>query len=316
MGDAMLRQKILPAILVVLPATAALMAQTTIVEATADACRTRPGSATPPGSRWYYRVNRIDNHRCWYLSSQRVEVRSRERGALFVRRRLAHRSTSVVPKRLAQQDRQLDPRTATAQITSRRSRIGPGACNAPRFCCALARPDQLRRLWTRAKLRRRVIPIPIQRKCANALDAYRGHQARWTAADASAGEAAFGQVFLGGALVTALLVAGGVFHLARRPRRTHPHDQWCAAADRLDQRRHKLARSAEPVGNRLAAGTRHDAFIRPAPTATDQADDLKTSLRELTRDLQRAGLARVSPQSFAPRTRTGRSGGVLKQVRA
>jgi len=291
------------------------MAQTTIVEATADACRTRPGSATPPGSRWYYRVNRIDNHRCWYLSSQRVEVRSRERGALFVRRRLAHRSTSVVPKRLAQQDRQLDPRTATAQITPDEAALAlehatlldfaarwPDLTNSQDLDAGKVATTGYTDTYPATNAQMPLMPI---------VDTKRAGQQQ-----TSAGEAAFGQVFLGGALVTALLVAGGVFHLARRPRRTHPHDQWCAAADRLDQRRHKLARSAEPVGNRLAAGTRHDAFIRPAPTATDQADDLKTSLRELTRDLQRAGLARVSPQSFALRTRTGRSGGVLKQVRA
>jgi hypothetical protein len=59
----MFKRKILPAIFVVLPAAAALTAQTATVEATADACRTRPGSATQPGAHWYYRVNRIDNHR-------------------------------------------------------------------------------------------------------------------------------------------------------------------------------------------------------------------------------------------------------------
>jgi hypothetical protein len=42
-------QKLLSAILVVLPATAALMARTTVVEAIADECKTRPGATTVCG---------------------------------------------------------------------------------------------------------------------------------------------------------------------------------------------------------------------------------------------------------------------------
>jgi hypothetical protein len=295
----MLRHKILPAILVVLSASAALTTQPTIVEATPDACRTGPGSATPPGSRWYYHVNRINNHRCWYLSSQRVEVRSRVRGALFVRRHLAHRSASVLLKRLAQ-DRQLDPRTATAHMTPDEAALPVEQATLLDFA-ARWHPTNSQDLdadkvattnyadtYPATNAQMPLMPI-VDTKQA-------GQQ------QTSAGEAAYGQAFLGGALAAALLAAGGGFYLARRPHRPRPHDQWCA--DRPDQRWHKVARSAEPARNRLAARTRHDASVRSAPTPTDPVDDVKTSLRELTGDLQRAGLARVSPQSFAPRTRT------------
>jgi hypothetical protein len=41
----------------------------------ADACLTQPNLESPPGSHWYYRVDRSSNRRCWYLGAQGVQVR-------------------------------------------------------------------------------------------------------------------------------------------------------------------------------------------------------------------------------------------------
>jgi hypothetical protein len=79
---------------------------------------------------------------------------------------------------------------------------------------------------------------------------------------ASAREAAFGPVFLGGALMTAQALAGGVFSLTHPSRRTHPRDRWRAAA-------------AEPAGNRLAAEARRDASVWRALTPTERTRDLQ-----------------------------------------
>jgi hypothetical protein len=107
----MLRQKLLPAMLAILPATGALTAQTTIVEATTDPCRTRPGSGAPAGSHWYYRINRGDNHRCWYLSS--LEARSARRGASVVRRDFISRRTRPTQH---VSESEIDTRTPSAQM--------------------------------------------------------------------------------------------------------------------------------------------------------------------------------------------------------
>ena len=309
----MLRQKLLPAILVVLPATAALTAQTTMVEATADECRTRPGSVAPSGSHWYYRIN---HRRCWFLSSQRMGVRSRtSQGASFGRRHVVGRSLSAVQKRLAQHDRQLDARIASAQTESAEAVLAVTRATAANFSTRwLDLPNsealEVRKIattsYTDASLAKdaeqHTPSVPVG-------DAKRSRQQQ----AAAAGEAALEIVFLGGALLTGLLVAGGVFHLARRPRRTHSSDQWCATAD---QRASATMSSQAPLirpGNRLAAGTRRNSFFGSALTPTNPAEDLETSLRVLTRDLRRVAAATVSPRSFSPRTRTGAPG---QRVRA
>ena len=299
-----------------MPATAALTAQTTIVEATADECRTRPGSAAPAGSHWYYRLNRIDHHRCWFLSSQRMEVRSRtSQGASFGRRHVVGRSLSAVQKRLAQDDRQLDARIAPAQTESAEAVLAVTGATVANFSTRwLDLPHsealEVRKVattsYTDASLAKdaeqHTPSVPVG-------DAKRAGQQQ----AAPAGEAALEIVFLGGALVTGLLVAGGVFHLARRPRRIHSRDQWYAAADQRASAMMSLQASRTRPGNRLAAGAQRNSFFRSALTPTNPAEDLETSLRELTRDLQRVAAGTVSYRSFSPRTRTAAPG---QRVRA
>jgi hypothetical protein len=59
-------RQLVPALLLVVPATTALWAGIEFVQAEEE-CRARPGSTSPPGSGWYYRVNRVDHRRCWFL---------------------------------------------------------------------------------------------------------------------------------------------------------------------------------------------------------------------------------------------------------
>ena len=166
----MLRQKLLPAIFVVLPATTALMAQSTLVEATVDECRIRPGSATPHGTHWYYRVNRVNNQHCWYLSSADTVVGAR--GAIAnAHRHLARRSTRVAPKQSPQYDRKLRPQTASVQMVPVRTALAGPRCPNHRSVNAQRRQTLLRagqisrnpEIWTCAKSRRKAMPIPIQR---------------------------------------------------------------------------------------------------------------------------------------------------------
>ena len=60
----------MPALLLVVPATAAVSASARIVQAVEE-CRLEPGWPAPSGSKWLSRINR-DHHRCWFLSSRAI----------------------------------------------------------------------------------------------------------------------------------------------------------------------------------------------------------------------------------------------------
>jgi hypothetical protein len=66
-------RQLVPALLLVVPATAALWASAEFVQA-AEECRARPGSTAPPGSGWYFRVNRADHRRCWFLGAKNAST--------------------------------------------------------------------------------------------------------------------------------------------------------------------------------------------------------------------------------------------------
>lgn len=72
----MLGTKILPAILVAVPATLWLAAQPSFGESAGDTCRSSPGAAAPQGLHWYYRVDRATKRHCWYLNSEGIHVHS------------------------------------------------------------------------------------------------------------------------------------------------------------------------------------------------------------------------------------------------
>ncbi|HUZ33409.1 MAG TPA: hypothetical protein VMV19_15090 [Xanthobacteraceae bacterium] len=71
----MRRTKILPAILAMVPATVFLTAQASLSEPAAQECKTSPGSATPKGGHWYYRIKGAGKQRCWYLSLVELQTR-------------------------------------------------------------------------------------------------------------------------------------------------------------------------------------------------------------------------------------------------
>jgi AraC-like DNA-binding protein len=66
----LLRRRLMPALLLVLPSAAALSASTGIVQAVEE-CRLERGWPAPSGSKWLSRIKR-DHRRCWFLSSKVV----------------------------------------------------------------------------------------------------------------------------------------------------------------------------------------------------------------------------------------------------
>src|SRR5947208_16398589 len=71
---------ILPAFLVLMPATILLTSHSSIAESTGDECRTKPGTSAPSGLHWYYRVDRTNNRHCWYLHAQGLQTHSQTNG--------------------------------------------------------------------------------------------------------------------------------------------------------------------------------------------------------------------------------------------
>jgi hypothetical protein len=59
-----------PAILILLPTAVFLKARTSFAQIVAADCITNPGSASPQGSHWYYRMDRMLYRRCWYLGTE------------------------------------------------------------------------------------------------------------------------------------------------------------------------------------------------------------------------------------------------------
>ena len=260
----MLRPKIQPAILVVLPATVLLTAQTSLGEPTAGGCRTGPGLTAPQGTHWYYRINRADNRRCWFLSSEGVKVRSHARGAM------SHvASPSPTPQHENAAETVRASQTTPAPTASAQKEPAQAAA------AELAFPgSSLREHGRRIDFAMRWPDLPnaqdldgsefsAMRNSYAERDAMAQIPLRWPvieaerAQQASAGEGAFGSVFLAGALVgmASLLLAGGVFKLARRPRQSYLRDDWCGAAGRPGPRRHMRADFVETGRSQVAGGS-------------------------------------------------------------
>jgi len=291
----MLGQKVLPAILLLLPATSALTVHTTVVEAASNQCKAKPDTAAPAGTRWYYRANRVDHSRCWFLSSQNVSVRSRLRQTASVTRgHFIRPSAGEVPD--AQQDR-IGPQIASA-IEPAEDRLATRQTMVPQLTTRAPDPPRSYEL-----LARKVATIPYRLSVASTQppsDAL--VQARPSGSQASAGVASFNFVFLGAAVATSLSLAGGVFHLTRR---VSCRDY--ALADRPNADRRTITYPPEPVVDSLEEAKQQLYSIgqptgwqptgrqttRRQPTGLT-AHDLNRSVRELRRNLERAGFARVA----------------------
>jgi hypothetical protein len=115
-GGSMSESKILPTILIILPSSVfLLLAHPGAGKAAAEKCNTRPSSSAPQGTHWYYRVNRTDNRRCWYLSSAGIKVPSHARGAMSD---AASPSPAPKPANASETARATPPQTTSAQIAS------------------------------------------------------------------------------------------------------------------------------------------------------------------------------------------------------
>ena len=274
-----LRRKFLSAIFVVLPATAALTAQTVVVEAASGECRAKPGPAAPQGSRWLYRVNRVDHRRCWFVSSQGAGGHSHMRRTASGRHRpfVRHSTRDVLNVRY---DHTVGPETASAQTAPTDTMLPLEQATHPDF--AARWPDLPS---SQDLLRRKIATITYARPANDASTSSTPLSGLDRAGERSSVGDPFNSVLLGGALTTSLFVAGGISYVVRRRRRT-PRDEryWNA----VEPHRCTVvpSRSGTPTGNKWRLQTRHHIAGRQASPPIAPADDPEADLRDIAFDLR------------------------------
>src|SRR5262245_44225696 len=98
----------------VVPLVIISTSQLSLAEPASDECKTKPGSSAPPGSHWYYRINRTDQRRCWFLGPEGAYVRSQARETasnVSLPRRTPPRENAVETARAIPVSKELPPRT-------------------------------------------------------------------------------------------------------------------------------------------------------------------------------------------------------------
>ncbi len=276
-----------PAILVVPLVTILSTAQTSLAEPAADECKTEPGSSAPPGSHWYYRVNRTDQRHCWYVGPEGAKVRSQAREA-----------PSRSPTRTPQRENAVE----TAGIIpapmelAQRTPLEAASTNSHGAAADFAVPSSdlpktpeldARELTTTNGYTPKHEPTDAQEEMPLIWPVLT--EAERTGLPDAARDSGPGPVLLVGALAMGLLCAGAIFKLARRHTQSYRRDR------RVVPRRPRQLRP----GQKMRAGTsklaapsssfagRSGAGARQRPVSVDPAHDIKASLRKVMDELQR-----------------------------
>src|SRR5262249_40655611 len=115
-------------------ATVLVTAQTSLAEPAADECKTKPGSSAPPGSHWYYLINRTDQRRCWFLGPEGAKVRSQARETasnVSSPTRTPPRENAVETARAIPASMELTQRTPLAAASTESHRVAAADFAAP-----------------------------------------------------------------------------------------------------------------------------------------------------------------------------------------
>ena len=294
----MLRPKILSAIFLITPGVVLLMAQAGFGEPAAEECKTKPGPNTPHGGHWFYRINRANQH-CWYLGSSDAHARS------------STVATTAVPAAQIKQDGQVadaapasTPQTTLASLPSPvTTTAAPVAATSTWPTVQPAEPVAFTTRWpdnlSRAKALEDAEPVAASNSYANDGTAADAAQmpAQWSALDAdervqqrTLAEAVLRYFsVVGGLAIPAVLLAGWAAKYARR----------------RDEREDELA-AGIMVAEDVPPNTRRSSPVVRRRTPTDPAQDLKTSLAELMRDLHRVDAVEEAQPLMRPAVRQRR----------
>src|SRR5215472_17586648 len=279
-----------PAILFTPLGTVLVSAQTSLAEPAAEECKTKPGSSAPPGSHWYYRINRTDQRRRWFRGPEGAKVRSQARETasnVSSPTRTLPRENAVETARAIPASMELAQRTPLEAAFTESHRVA-----AADFAAPSSDPPKIPDLDARE-------PTTISNNSTEAREPTNAQEemplmgpvvteAEHAGLQDPAREIAPMPVFLVGALMV-LLCAGAIFKLARRktqsyrrgrrvvssrPRRLHP-----GQAVRADM--NEAAVRSKDVARRSPTATRQ------RPSSIDSAHDIKASLRKIMDDLQK-----------------------------
>jgi hypothetical protein len=269
---------VVSALFVIVSAAAALSASAKFAQA-AEECRAAPGSTAPAGSKWYYRVNRADHRRCWFL-------RTNDGSMHFTRRR--HFSDDVTSGVLKEQQTVAQPEIDSSKIERAEDALPVAGTALPQV--AAPAPGA-----TAEYLVPRSIPtISFRRPSPDARTPSEPTVQMARAAEqrsAHVGNFTFTPVGFATAATTGLLFVGGGLFLRGFLRR---RSQKQAVLRGVEQQMAALfevpAVKAPPIASKLP---------NKLPIAID---DLTQSLRELRRNLRRADASiqrRFSERAFS-----------------
>ena len=299
-----------PAILFVLLGTVLVTAQTSLAEPAAEECKTKPGSSAPPGSHWYYRINRTDQRRCWFLGPEGAKVRSQARETasnVSSPTRTLPRENAVETARAIPASMELTQRTPLEAASTESHRVA-----AADFAAPSSDPPKIPDLDARE-------PMTISNNSTEAREPTDAQEempligpvvteVEHAGLQHPARETGSMPVFLVGALMM-LLCAGAIFKLARRktqsyrrgrrvvssrPRRLHPGQKMRANMSETAARSNDFAR-------RSVAGSPQ------RPSSVDPAHDVKASLRKIMQACERSWMTYIGSPHKARRPAAARA---------
>jgi hypothetical protein len=280
-----------PAILFMPLGTVLVNAQTSLAEPAADECKTKPGPSAPSGSHWYYRINRTDQRRCWFLGPEAAKVRSQGRETasnVSSPTRTLPRENAVETARGIPASMELAQRTPLEAASTESHRVAAADFTAPS-----SDPPKIPDLDARE-------PTTIRNNSTEAREPKDAQEempligpvvteAEHAGLHDPARETAPMPVFLVGALMV-LLCAGAIFKLARRktqsyrrgrrvvssrPRRLHPGQKMRANMSETAARSNDFAR-------------RSVSQAQQRPSSVEPAHDIKASLRKIMQACERS----------------------------
>jgi hypothetical protein len=285
--------KILPAILILVPATVLVSVQASLSKPATEECKARPGTNTPRAAHWYYHVNRAKQH-CWYLgvdshTHAQAVTPAASTPAAASQNNNATEAAGPASAPAAPAATALAPMVA-AQNMPAPAAAAPALPGPPRGAQFVTRwPENLPNAEDLEQQEPAISGSYAERREATGQAPQMPSTLPLPEPDrapaGSAGEAALRYFSIVGVLAIALLLAAG--WAAKFARRPIVRDQRRTIAMPLSPRRHLLG--DELIGVAPLVVDRHGDADGHAPTPTDPAYDLKTSLAELMRDLRRAG---------------------------
>jgi hypothetical protein len=253
-----------PAVLTICLATVCLTVQPSRA---ADDCIARPNAPSPPGSHWYYRVDRAAHRECWYLAADGAKVHPRARQAVLPARASAPKATTrstaqtpaeAVPAEITAGEARAAQDDATAASSMRWSNFPISAPSLDRGPVSMGNnyaeeqstpdwQDDMPLIW----------PIMTPQDLAAQDPAAAGRAPQFTVTFAQLAAA------LATVLGLAALIARTLVRLsaARKPDRLNARDRWGSAAHQ-------------------------DMLRKPVKATGDPAVEIAASVRRLLRDLQ------------------------------